>query len=262
MYERELEVASQLVVELGANMRDNIGLIEEVDIDQKEDRSLITRIDKLNNQLGIQILKQEFPDDGVRGEEGNDLLESDRRKWILDPVDGTFPFTCGIPTSVVLLGLEENGEPLVSCIYNPYVNQLFCAARGMGAFVNNRRVHVSTHSDLFEAPIGTTGPDPSEIVNLARIRFDLAQEKAKVKVLGSTGYETAMVGWGKFAGQIFGGVTRHDVIAGDLFVREAGGASTNKHGNRHNFLEEVDASVMSNGPIQDALLEIVQRNII
>jgi fructose-1,6-bisphosphatase/inositol monophosphatase family enzyme len=62
MYERELEVASRLVQELGANMRDNIGLIEEADIEQKEeDRSLITHIDRLNNQLGIQILKQEFP---------------------------------------------------------------------------------------------------------------------------------------------------------------------------------------------------------
>jgi len=265
MYEHELEVASRLVVELGENMQDALMNADIGTIDLKEDYSYLTDTDRGNNRRGIQILKQEFPHDGVRGEEESDLNKNDRRRWVLDPVDGTFPFICGIPTSVILLGLEENGVPLVSCMYSPYVKRLYCAAKGVGAFLNGKQVRINreqTPPTLNRAAIGTCGPDPSSLFDLAQVRFDLAKAGAKIQVLGSTGHETAMVGLGKFAGQVFGGETGHDVIFGDLFVGEVGGVSSNIFGDCHDFSAPIAGSVMSvNGRIHDALLEIIEPNL-
>lgn len=259
-YSQELTFAIQLAKKVGVLIRDNlkVGYISEL----KYDGSHVTEIDKLINQQIIEAVKKQYPADGVLGEEQSDLHSSDERTWICDPLDGTFPFKCGVPTSMVMIGLVANGEPVMSVAYNPHVDQLFFATLGGGAFLKDRfgerQVSVSTSfTSLERAPIGMTGPNNSTFMQVNDIHYALRKAGARIEVLGATGYELSLVGAGQYAGQVFGYHTRHDMVAGDLFVREAGGKVTDLHGNRLTYDRELKGALTSNGVLHDELLALI-----
>lgn len=259
-YSEELTFAVQLAKKVGVLIRDNlkVGYASEL----KYDLSHVTEIDKLINRQIIDAVKKQYPADGVLGEEQSSLHSSDERIWICDPLDGTFPFKCGVPTSMVMIGLAVDGEPVVSVAYNPHVDQLFCATLGGGAFLKDRhgerRVSVNTSFNILDrAPIGMTGPNNSKFMQVNDIHYALRKAGARIEVLGATGYELSLVGAGQYAGQIFGYHTRHDMIAGDLFIREAGGKVTDLRGNRLTYGQELEGAVASNGVLHDQLLALI-----
>lgn len=258
-YSDELTFAVQLAKNVGSLIKDNlrIGYVSEL----KYDLSHVTDIDKLINQQIIDAVGKQYPADGVLGEEQSNLHDSDERVWVCDPLDGTFPFKCGVPTSMVMIALIADGEPVVSVAYNPHVDQLFFATLGNGAFLRDhhgkRKVTVNTSFDTLErAPIGMTGPNNSKFMQINDIHYALRKSGARIEVLGATGYELSLVGAGQYAGQIFGYHTRHDMIAGDLFIREAGGKVTDLHGNRLTYDQELKGALASNGILHDRLLAL------
>lgn len=260
-YTEELTYAIRLAREVGLLIRDNlqIGFVSEL----KYDGSHVTEIDKHINQQIITAIKQQYPRDGVLGEEASELSGSDERIWVCDPLDGTFPFKCGVPTSMVMIGLLDDGEPVISVAYNPHVDQLFYAALGGGAWVEDRhgkrQAKVNQDFNTFaRAPIGMTGPNTSAFMQVIEINSQLRKAEARIEVLGATGYELSLVGAGQYAAQVFGYHTRHDMIAGDLFIREAGGKVTDLSGKRLRYDEELRGAISSNGVLHDELLRLIE----
>lgn len=257
-YTKEKDFAIALVKEVSGLMRSNLQIGHHSEL--KSDNTHVTKIDKQINRRIIEAIREAFPQDGILGEEESHMQDTDERLWICDPLDGTFPFKCGMPTSMVLLALTEQGRPKVGVAYNPYIEQLFVAIEGGGAFVNDRQVFVSkSFTQLDRTPIGASGPNPGTVFDIVKVHNAINESGAKIQVLGVTGYEDVMVGCGQFGGQVFGGVTRHDIVVGDLFVTEAGGMATDIFGNEliYNSYQPPQGAILSNGVLHQELMSLV-----
>ena len=109
----------------------------------KKDGSPVTKTDLAINKLVIDRVKKYFPSHGVLGEEQSNYVEKADYVWVCDPVDGTIPFSRGMPTCMFSLGLTFKGKPILGVGYDPFIDRLIFAELGKGAFLNGKKIHVS-----------------------------------------------------------------------------------------------------------------------
>ena len=146
----------------------------------------------------------------------------------MDPLDGTTNFVHGYPCFAVSIALEEAGELLVGVIYQPITKELFTSSAGEGAYLNERRIHVSGVTRI-SASLVATGfsslkrtPDPN-----IQYYWNLALQTHGVRRDGSSALDLASIACGRFDGFWEFGLHPWDTAAGVLLVREAGGTVTN-----------------------------------
>src|SRR5713101_1974739 len=96
-------------------------------------------------------IERAFPQDGILGEEEDEKIGTSQRRWIIDPVDGTYSFVHRVPLFAVLIGLEINGESVLGVINLPAISEMVYAARGLGCFWNEGPARVSATQSLSEA---------------------------------------------------------------------------------------------------------------
>jgi histidinol-phosphatase len=113
----------------------------------KADATPVTQADRGAEQAIREVLGRAFPDVGFLGEELG-AVGDQRRRWIIDPIDGTKNFVRHVPIWATLIALEEAGEVTVGVIHNPVTGELFSARRGGGAWRNGERIRASAVSDL------------------------------------------------------------------------------------------------------------------
>ena len=116
---------------------------------QKADRTPLTVADTNINKLVIERVRETFPDHGVLGEEAS--YEPNREQlWVVDPIDGTSPYSCGIPISTFSLALvaRTDGQPHVAVTYDPYLDELMFAVKRAGAFRGTQRLKTSQAAEL------------------------------------------------------------------------------------------------------------------
>src|SRR5439155_24008945 len=115
---------------------------------RKADNSFVTIADREAERFLRASIQQSFPDDGILGEEEGEKIGTSQRRWIIDPVDGTYSFVHGVPLYAVLMGLEIDGESILGVVNLPAMNELVCAARGLGCFWNDAPARVSATQSL------------------------------------------------------------------------------------------------------------------
>ncbi len=120
-------------------------------VELKADRSPVTAADRGAEKLLRTRIEQAYPTHGIVGEEYGTKLGSDPARWILDPIDGTYSFICGVPLFAVLVGCEWEGEMVVGVIHLPALGETVYAARGLGCWWNGRKARVSPVSRLADA---------------------------------------------------------------------------------------------------------------
>ena len=92
----------------------------------------------------IDELLKAYPDYGILSEEAGKINEKNKtNRWIIDPIDGTTNFLNGIPQFAISIGYEEESEIKCGVIFDPIKNEMFCAEKGNGAYLNNSRIRVS-----------------------------------------------------------------------------------------------------------------------
>jgi len=128
-----------------------------IGFEAKSDLSPVTVADKEGEQLIARLVEEHFPGDGLLGEEGARKDAANGRRWIIDPVDGTRDFVRGNPAWAVLIGFEAAGEVEAGFAFLPAMDQMFCAARGAGAFRNDAPIHVSPIADASQAVLCLNG---------------------------------------------------------------------------------------------------------
>src|SRR6266498_5720036 len=116
---------------------------------------VVTVMDTASERLIIDALRVARPGDGVLGEEGADDAGATGVRWIVDPIDGTVNYLYGIPQWAVSIAAEVEGEVVVGVVHNPVYAETFCARRGEGAYLGERRLRVTDVGDLGQALIGT-----------------------------------------------------------------------------------------------------------
>ena len=118
--------------------------------------NLVTEMDGRAEALVVDALSAHFPDDGILGEEGAARAGRTGRRWVIDPLDGTTNYAHGLPIYAVGIGLEQHGRVVLGVVYDPSRDELFVGERGAGAWLNERRLSVSTTATL-DVSLLTTG---------------------------------------------------------------------------------------------------------
>tara|TARA_Y100001934_G_scaffold283395_1_gene402813 strand:+ start:27919 stop:28710 length:792 start_codon:yes stop_codon:yes gene_type:complete len=135
---------------------------QSFNVEIKSDGSLLTETDAEAERLVRACLRDvEFLEGAaIIGEEEGEETGDAHWRWIIDPIDGTSPFSRDIPTYSTLVALQdlENGEILVGAAHLPGLNETYWACRGGGAFRNGNPIRVSGRSDLYEAMLSTGTP--------------------------------------------------------------------------------------------------------
>lgn len=119
--------------------------------ERKSDNSPVTIADRQAEQKLRELIAQYWPDHGIIGEEYGQQRGDSPYTWVIDPIDGTKSFVCGVPMYSNLLALLDGDEPLIGIVNLPAQNETMYAVRGGGAFWNGRRAHVSAVSRLADA---------------------------------------------------------------------------------------------------------------
>jgi histidinol-phosphatase len=127
-----------------------------VTVESKRDGTPVTAADRAAEEVARDWLRARFPDDGILGEELGEERPQARRRWVLDPIDGTKTFVRGVPLWGSLVALHEGETVLAGAIYCPAVGELVAAAPGAGCWWNGSRCTVSAIGELAAATIVTT----------------------------------------------------------------------------------------------------------
>jgi histidinol-phosphatase len=133
-------------------------------VETKADASLVTDVDRGVEVRLRELIGRWFPEHGVIGEEYPPTRPDSAFQWIMDPIDGTEEFVHGIPTFGAMLALHHRGVPLVGVIDHPALDLRVNAGRGVGAYRNGRRIHLS------DVPPGAR-PEKIRLALSARLNF-------------------------------------------------------------------------------------------
>lgn len=219
-FEREVELAKLVAQEAGALALDyqRRGVIAE----SKSDESPVTAADRACEKLIVETIAREFPEDGVLGEEGANRESRNRRKWIIDPIDGTRDFVRGIPLWAVLIGLEQDGRIVAGAAHCPGQNALLWAARGSGAFANGSPICVSAKSVPQEAVLSFNGFHKVGIRPFAAHLVPWLQTFWAVRSLGGA-MDAILLAQGKADVWIEPNASPWDLAPLKILIEEAGG---------------------------------------
>ncbi|MBN2446434.1 MAG: histidinol-phosphatase [Phycisphaerae bacterium] len=220
----------------------------------KADNSPVTIADRKAEQLLRARIERAYPTHGVLGEEFGETTGREAARWILDPIDGTFSFICGVPLYSVLVGLEWQGEMVVGVIHLPALRETIYAARGLGCWWDGRRARVSDVNDLSQARVLVTS---TKLVK-DRGRLD-AYERLRDKCLTDRGwsdaYMYALVATGRADIAIDPIMGLWDNAALLPVITEAGGKFTDWSGKPTHLTPE---AVATNGHLHEAVLKELQ----
>jgi myo-inositol-1(or 4)-monophosphatase len=217
--------------------------------------NLVTEADHAAETLIMDIIRTEYPDHYILSEESGDMPSASRYKWIIDPLDGTVNFAHSIPICCVSIAVEYNGEIMMGAVYNPFFNEFYFAQKGYGATLNDRRLQVSSETDVGKACLVTGFPytyldqpnGPLEVFSR------LIRSGVPVRRLGSAAMDLCWVAAGRFDGFYEHKLFPWDSAAGFLIVEEAGGQVTDFSGNRYSPYQPQIAA--TNGRIHADLLK-------
>ncbi|HQT67543.1 MAG TPA: inositol monophosphatase family protein [Acetobacteraceae bacterium] len=173
-------------------------------------------------------------------------------RWVVDPLDGTTNFLHGLPHWAISVALEKRlpdggSEIAAGIVYAPVVNEMFWAEKGVGAYMNDKRLRVSARRELKDALFATGVPFaatslPNRLA-FARTLSVLMPQIAGVRRFGAAALDLAWVAAGRYDGYWELGVQPWDVAAGMLLVREAGGYATDPQG-----VESIEGNVVAANP--------------
>jgi myo-inositol-1(or 4)-monophosphatase len=255
IYRTQLEVAVEAAYLAGSYQRHRFA--SPLEIDMKGDKDLVTEIDRESERLIVTHLLTTFPDYNIVAEEGEYPHGDSLFRWIIDPLDGTTNYAHGFPWFCVSIGLEKEGEIVAGVIFNPVHDELFTASRGNGAFMNGRRLHVSSRAPLQNTLLGTGFPydcasDPAN--NFAH--FICFQKAARgIRRAGAAALDLAYVAAGRLDGFWELKLKPWDVAAGILMVQEAGGVISTFDGSTYDIYSH--RIVASNGLIHNEMTALL-----
>jgi len=199
--------------------------------ERKADNSFVTIADREAERFLRASIEQSFPDDGILGEEEGEKIGTSQRRWIIDPVDGTYSFVHGVPLYAVLIGLEIDGESVLGAVNLPALNELVYAARGLGCFWNGETARVSATKSLSEALLLATDFGTSEQYGFGRAAETLQRQVNARRTWGDA-YGHVLVATGRADIMLDPVMNVWDCAALLPLVEEAGGSFTDWQGKR------------------------------
>ena len=223
-----LEIATEAALAAGEVLLSYLGNIGTA-TQKGRPGDLVTVADKASEAVVLEILQRHFPTHAILAEESGKLgLAESEYLWAIDPLDGTTNYAHQYPFFAVSIGLLIGGEPEVGVIFDPFHQELFRAAKGLGATKNRRPIQVSTTNQLSESLLvsgfaydrhETTDNNYAEFCHLTHLTQGVRRS-------GSAALDLAHVACGRVDGYWERGIAPWDVSAGVILLQEAGGKVT------------------------------------
>lgn len=228
-------------------------------IRKKPGAGVVTDADHAAEAYLLRAIRRKFPGCSIITEESGEFHASDDLVWYIDPLDGTTNFAHGFPWFCVSIGVWRAGEPHAGAIYQPLTDELFFAERGRGAWLNGRRITVSSERRLGDALLGTGFYYyRGDALRREIATFQAVSQAARaIRRPGSAALDLAFVAAGRYDGFWERGLSSWDVAAGIVLVQEAGGKVTDYAGAPATpFGGEC---VATNGALHQPLLDCIRR---
>ena len=221
-------------------IRRDFGEVEQLQVSRKGPADFVSMADERAEKTVVEELRHARPDWGLHLEEGEDI-EGDPAKprWVVDPIDGTSNFIHGIPHFAISIAVQEPrpggtgwGEISHGLVYQPLTDESFWAEKGRGAWLQDRRLRVSSRRDLADALIATGVPykGHGHLDRFQKLLGAVAPEVAGIRRFGSAALDLAWVAAGRFDAFWEEDLQFWDIAAGLILVREAGGFVTDFRG--------------------------------
>lgn len=242
-----LAFAKNIARQGGQIIKDNFE--NNLDVELKSDHTPVTQVDKQINQLVIDAVQKTYPEHGLLGEEANLGTGKEELQWLCDPLDGTAAFIVGMQHSTFILALTRLGKPQLAVVYDPFMDRLYHAIKGQGAFCNDQPIHVNKQTldggyVLFEQ-------------SASNLYEKLQTVGAITEPVAGAGYRAMLLAQGRCTAIIQGKADNHDVGPASLIVEESGGKVTAYDGSPLRFDGPITTGViLSNGICHDDLIAI------
>lgn len=249
--EKAVRDAGKLILETG---------IDRSMVKKKGSKNYVTQVDIMVQELLLKRLEKILPGCGFITEESEkNQFDLEKPTWIIDPVDGTTNLMHDYRQIAVSVALFAGGTQQLGIVYNPFSDEMFVGQAGQGAYLNDRRIRVSTIDEISKSLIafGTTPYDRTQ----AHLTFDIAERVfmncLELRRSGCAALDIAYIACGRLDAYFELKLLPWDFAAGILILKEAGGRITNWKNQELSPLGP-DSILATNGLIHDMMLEYLR----
>jgi len=229
---------------------------QSIAVERKADNSVVTIADREAERHLRARIEKAFPADGILGEEEGEKDGRSGRRWIIDPIDGTYSFVHRVPLYAVLLAVEVDQESVLGVVQLPELNETVSAARGLGCFLNGQPVRVSPTSSLPESLLLCT-----DFATCDQYGFGAASQSLQQRVEGRRT-------WGDAYGHVLVATGRAEIMLDPIMnvwdcaalapvVTEAGGTFTNWRGEQ---TIHGGNAISTNGVLFDQVMSLINQS--
>ena len=255
----EINVLEKICDKVSKVIIRDFGEVEKLQVSRKGPGDFVTKTDKKVEKIIIEELEKARPKYGFIAEESGERKNESEFNWVIDPIDGTSNFMHGIPHFAISIALEKNSEVISGIVCDPIKNETFYAEKGRGAYLNNRRIRVSSRKSLDEV-IGLYGCPPMIKIDGNKF-FDQIKKASsqihKLRNYGSAALDFTYVAAGRADFAWYDHLNYWDYAAGKIILLEAGGTITDFAGK--SFVKQKETFI-SNSYIHDEVIKILFKN--
>ena len=267
-YERELQLALSLAREAGATIlgyyRSPLRVERKVDVDDYTEP--VTEADRAANELIVQGIGREFPEDGLLAEESVDTKRrlGKRRVWMIDPLDGTNGFIARDGDFAVQIGLAVEGKSVLGVVYQPLPDVLYWAVQGAGTWIERaglqpERAGVSNASEVTQMRLAASRSHRSPRMDRVLRAFGIKEEVQR----GSVGVKVGLIveQLCDLYVHLSPRTKQWDTCAPEIILHEAGGQLTDLFGKplryNHPDVQNRNGVVATNGAAHERIIELL-----
>jgi histidinol phosphatase-like enzyme (inositol monophosphatase family) len=221
----------------------------------KDDLSPVTVADKEAEQAIIELIKKNYPEHGIQGEEFGTKNANAKFKWIIDPIDGTISFMIGRPIFGTLIALSYEDKSMIGIIDQPIIGDRWVAVENK-TLLNGKEIKVRNCNNITNAVIATTAPQYFSTEKL--LKFNNISSKAMSTIYGGDCYNYGLLAAGMLDAVIESGLKPHDFMALIPVVECAGGIATDWQGKPLNINSNGDVVFCGDKKLHTEIIEILK----
>jgi histidinol-phosphatase len=260
-FDQELQFARSICLESGPIALKYFG--GDLKVHWKEDQTPVTLADMQVEEFIVKAIRQQYPDDDILGEESSHIKGSEYfscasqngRRWIIDPIDGTYNFARNIPVFATLLALEVDGQIEVGIINAPAQSEMYWAAKGNGAFKDGSPIHGSAVSKLDQSQFNFGAPKRILDSGYWSVLRDIVAKTYRQRGLGDY-ISMCHVLEGKAEASLEVGVKPWDLAPFKILAQEAGCVFSDLHGGESIYNGDC---LITNSALHEQFLSFFQR---
>lgn len=258
MRQGALNIAIKAARAAGSAITRSLNRLDSVPVVEKARYDFATEVDRAAEAEALREIRRAFPDHSMLAEESGASGTHSRFTWVIDPLDGTSNYLRGFPHFAVSIAQLDRGEPVLGVVYDPMRDELFVAARGSGATLNERKIRIGQRLGLEGALVATGLPyrQRQHLTSQLGMLRALLGEAEDIRRTGSAALDLCYVACGRLDGFFEIGLKPWDLAAGALIVREAGGRVTDFRGEA-GFMQSGNV-VAANLKVGDAMLAAIR----